>query len=85
MEIVSISLDENPFAWTRAIEADGISIWYNGSDLRGVNSPIAKEYMVSTTLPYYFLIDAENRIVFKGSSTAELRQHISDLTKKKRK
>ena len=85
LEIVSISLDENPFAWTRAIEADGISIWYNGSDLRGVNSPIAKEYMVSTTLPYYFLIDAENRIVFKGTSTAELRQHIADLTKKKRK
>ncbi len=84
-EIVSISLDENRFAWTRAIEEDGISIWQNGSDLQGMSSSVAAQYMVGASLPYYVLIDSEGNIAAKGMDTGELRSIISDLTKKKRK
>lgn len=84
-EIVSVSLDENRFAWTRAIKEDGISIWSNGSDLQGMASPAAKAYMAGSTLPYTVLIDDENKIVAKGLLGDDLRKAVADLTKKKRK
>ena len=84
-EIVSVSLDDNRFAWDRAIEQDGISIWPNGSDLQGVDSPVAKAYMVGNTLPYTVLIDDENKIVAKGLLGKELRDAVADLTKKNKK
>ena len=84
-EIVSVSLDDNRFAWDRAIDEDGISIWSNGSDLLGTDSPVAKAYMVGNTLPYTVLIDDENKIVAKGLLGDDLRKAVADLTKKKRK
>ena len=79
---MSVSLDDNRFAWDRAIEQDGISIWSNGSDLQGMASPVAKAYMVGNTLPYTVLIDAEGNIAAKGLWGKELRAVISNLTKK---
>ena len=84
-EIVSVSLDDNRFAWDRAIDEDGISIWSNGSDLLGTDSPVAKAYMVGSALPYTVLIDDENKIVAKGLLGDDLRKAIADLTKRKRK
>ena len=84
-EIVSVSLDDNRFAWDRAIDEDGISVWPNGSDLQGVDSPVAKAYMVGNTLPYTVLIDEENKIVAKGLLGADLRKAVADLTKKSKK
>ena len=84
-EIVSVSLDDNRFAWDRAIDEDGISVWPNGSDLLGVDSPVAKAYMVGNTLPYTVLIDEENKIVAKGLLGDELRAAVADLTKKSKK
>lgn len=84
-EIVSVSLDDNRFAWDRAVEQDGISIWPNGSDLQGVDSPVAKIYMVGNTLPYTVLIDDEGKIVAKGLLGDDLRKAVSELTKKNRK
>ncbi len=84
-EIISVSLDDNRFAWDRAVEQDGISIWPNGSDLQGVDSPVAKIYMVGNTLPYTVLIDDEGKIVAKGLLGDDLRKAVSELTKKNRK
>ena len=84
-EIVSVSLDDNRFAWERAIEQDGISLWSNGSDLRGMDSPVAEAYMVGSSLPYTVLIDSENKIVAKGLLGDDLRKAIADLAKKSKK
>ena len=83
-EIVSVSLDNNRWEWEAASGQDGL-IWPNGSDLQGVDSPVAKAYMVGNTLPYTVLIDDENKIVAKGLLGKELRAAVSDLTKKNRK
>ena len=83
LEIVSVSLDDNRFDWTRATEADGI-IWTNCADLQGMNSPVAKAYMVGSALPYTVLLDADNRILAKGLLGSDLRKQISDLVKKKK-
>lgn len=83
-EIISVSLDDNRFAWDRAVEQDGL-VWSNGSDLLGTNSPVAKLYMVGSTLPYTILLDGEYRIVAKGLLGKELRKAISDLVKSTKK
>ena len=82
-EIVSVSLDENRFAWTRAIEEDGIAIWQNGSDQQGMASPAAEAYMVNE-VPYTVLIDSEGKIAAKGLLGADLRNAIAELTRKKK-
>ena len=69
----------------RTIEQDGISIWSNGSDLKGLDSPVAKVYMVGNTLPYTVLIDSENKIVAKGLLGSDLCNAVSELVKKNKK
>ena len=49
-DIIAFSLDENRFAWEKAIEQDGM-IWNNCCDFKGTASPIAELYMVGNTLP----------------------------------
>ena len=84
-EIVSVSLDDNRFAWDQAIDTDGISIWPNGSDLQGMASPVAEAYMLGGALPYTVLIDDEGNIAAKGLLGADLRKAVSDLTRKGKK
>lgn len=84
-EIISISLDDNRFAWERAIEQDGISIWFNGSDLLGMASPLAETYMLNGTLLYTVLVDADGNIAAKGLLGNELREAIAELAQKKKK
>ncbi len=84
LEIVSVSLDDNLMAWRKAIELDGISIWTNGSDLKGWNSDIANLYMVNA-VPYTVLVGDENKIAAKGLSVDEITRQLNALTKKKKK
>jgi alkyl hydroperoxide reductase subunit AhpC len=83
-EIISIALDDNLMAWRKAIEQDGISIWTNGSDLKGRSSDIAALYMVGT-VPYTVLIGEDNKIIAKGLLGDDLTRQLNELTKKKKK
>ena len=84
LEIVSVSLDTDRFAWRKAVGTDGLT-WTNGSDLQDLgSSEIARLYLVSE-LPSLVLLDAENRIVARDLSLADLRARLAELTKKKKK
>lgn len=83
LEIVSISLDDNPALWKQAVGTDAM-IWTNGSDLKGRNSEITRLYPVNV-LPTYILIDADNRIVFRSVRLSDIRIKIAEATKKKKK
>lgn len=83
LEIISVSLDENYAMWKQAIGLDGM-IWVNGSDLKGMDSEIARLYLVQD-LPTYLLLDAENRIVVRDLSLSDLRTKLAELTKKKKR
>ncbi len=83
VEIISVSLDNNPSMWKQAIGLDGM-IWTNGSDLKGMDSEVARLYLVKE-LPVYFLLDAENRIVARNLTFPDLRAKLVELTKKKKK
>lgn len=82
-EIISVALDNNHAMWKQAVGLDGM-IWTNGSDLKGMDSEVARLYMVND-LPAYFLLDAENCVVARDLSLPELREKLAELTKKKRK
>lgn len=82
LEIVSISLDENTAEWKRAIGSDGM-IWQNGIELKGWDAEPIRLYMVNS-VPYFVLIDAENRIVAKGLQVGTLEKKIAELLKKRK-
>ena len=83
--IVSVSLDENRLAWTRALEFDGISIWDNGSDLQGLASPAARAYMIGSTLPYYVLVNSEGNIAAITGDLSAIRDKLTELTKREKR
>ena len=83
LEIVSVALDDNHAMWKQAIGLDGM-IWTNGSDLKGMDSGIARLYLVND-LPAYFLLDAENRVVARGMALPALRDKLAELTRKRKK
>lgn len=77
LEIISISLDKNAGKWKSAIGLDGMT-WLNG-----LKPEAASLYRVSS-VPYFVLVDADNRIVVKGLRGAELEKKVAELLKKKK-
>lgn len=67
LEIVSVSLDENVEAWTKAINQDKIESFVNVADLKGWNSELIKSYFINV-IPFRFLLDGNRKIieVFRG-------------------
>jgi thiol-disulfide isomerase/thioredoxin len=79
-KIFSVSLDQNPAAWTAAIKADGL-IWPDHvSDLKGWNSAAAHLYGVES-IPTNFLIDPKGVIIAHGLRGEALGQELATLVK----
>ncbi|MDO5760497.1 MAG: redoxin domain-containing protein [Bacteroidota bacterium] len=68
--ILSISLDDNDYAWKQAIKTDGLR-WENVSDLKRWNSVIVKLYNIKA-LPYTMLLDKEGNIAGENLSIEEI-------------
>jgi peroxiredoxin len=64
-EIIGVSLDENEVVWKGAVKLDKLP-WLNVSSLKGFRSEVKKSYNVSDELPFYYLLDEEQRIVGKS-------------------
>lgn len=77
LEIISLSVDENPGAWKKAVELDGM-FWKNGWDR---NQSIARRYHVRQ-LPYAILVDKDHKILLKGTFTSTFRDAIISHVKK---
>ena len=63
-EILGISLDENRTVWMGAIRLDNLE-WEQVSELKGFYSEIKKSYHVPDKLPYFYLINEEQKIAAK--------------------
>lgn len=79
LEIISFSLDNDPRAWKKAIEEDGM-IWKHFSDLKAQGSPIAAMYNLMS-IPYTLLLDENNKIVGKNLRGAQLQKKVAELLK----
>ncbi|MBQ3655398.1 MAG: TlpA family protein disulfide reductase [Bacteroidales bacterium] len=69
--VLSVSLDENPANWKRAVHEDNIYEFVNVIDSQGVDSDIAKRYNVSS-IPANFLLDGSGKIIAKNFRANEL-------------
>lgn len=66
IEILGISLDEHEGVWKGAIRLDRPT-WPQVSELKGMYSKIVQDYHLPVVLPYYYLIDEDQRIKYKDA------------------
>lgn len=69
-EVIAISLDTNREEWKNFIDKNDLN-FINVSDLKGWEGVAAKEYFIYAT-PTMFLLDAQNKIIAKPITVAEL-------------
>ena len=80
-EIVSISFDENPDQWQKAVEKLGMNWQYHVSDLKGLKrSPISLLFNVNL-IPTKILLNAEGVIIAVNPSFEEIEKTILQLDK----
>ena len=75
LEIVRVSLDEDPARWHDAVAADTMA-WLHVSDLRGRRSAAARAYRVRT-LPYSVLLSPEGQVLATDLHGRAMGQKIS--------
>jgi peroxiredoxin len=76
-EILGVSLDNDKFKWTQAIDKDGL-IWKHVSDLKGWESSAAELYKVSA-IPATYLIDKDGKIIAKNLRGKELEAKLNEI------
>lgn len=79
LNIIGVSLDDNPDRWKQAIKKDNL-IWNHVSTLKGWSCNIAKQYGVES-IPAVFIIDQNGNIIAKDLHGDELRSKIAELLK----
>lgn len=76
--VYSVSLDDDPVAWKKAIVKDGL-IWPNHvSDLKGQNSSLPKLYNF-TGIPHTVLLNKEGNIIGSGLRGESLEQKLKEI------
>lgn len=78
IQVLAISFDVNPQLWEAAVRIDSLD-WNHGSDLLGLSSPVRTLLNIPEKLPYFYLIDPDGTIVYKGNDQSILKKEISDL------
>lgn len=79
-KIFSVSLDQNPTAWTNAIKQDGLEWPDHVSDLKGWGSAAAHLYDVES-IPTNFLLDPNGIIIAHGLRGEALGNELATLVK----
>ena len=79
LEIISVSLDREgqKSAWVSAIEKDNLN-WYNVSNLKFWQDPIAQLYNISS-IPATFVLDSEGKILATRLRGQQLEAKIAEL------
>ncbi len=80
LNIIGVSLDEDPTKWKEAIAKDKL-IWTQVSNLKGWEDPIAKQYKVES-IPATFILDKSGNIVAQDLRGEELKAKIIELLAK---
>lgn len=77
LNIIGVSLDEDPVKWKEAIVKDKLT-WTHVSNLKGWEEPIAKQYKVES-IPATFILDQSGKIVAQDLRGEELKAKIIEL------
>ncbi|MDZ4823729.1 MAG: TlpA disulfide reductase family protein [Flavobacteriales bacterium] len=79
LEILGVSVDNNPMAWEQAVEQRGF-IFPQVCGMKQWESKVAKDYKVTKT-PTFFLLDPSGKIVLKPKGIREVNQWLSQNMK----
>ncbi len=77
LNIIGVSLDQDPVKWKEAIAKDKL-IWTQVSNLKGWEDPIAKQYKVES-IPATFILDQSGNVVAQDLRGDELKAKIIEL------
>ena len=78
-DILSVSFDDNPGSWMRAIADDKLD-WTHVSDLKAGSSPVVVEYRVKA-LPTSYILDPNGVIIAKNLRGEELAAFLKKTIK----
>lgn len=76
-EIFSVSIDDNPKRWKRALKQDKMH-WLTVIDKRGLNAPVLSEYKVYA-IPKSYLLDKNGRVVAINPSPEDLGTILNEM------
>lgn len=76
-DILSVSLDNNPGPWMRAIEDDKLS-WTNISDLKAWSSNLIVDYRIKA-IPSSVLIDPDGKVLAKNLRGGDLENFLKNI------
>jgi hypothetical protein len=74
--VFSVSFDTYPDQWKAAIAKDKIQGWINTCDNMGLRSGARSLFDVPEELPYFYLLDKDLKIRYRGSNLEDLRKMI---------
>jgi len=79
-EVFSVSFDKPGMKarWLAAIQQDGLTWSYHGSELKGFNNQAARDYSVRG-IPFTCLIDAEGKIIKTGLRGVALEHELKTI------
>ncbi len=77
LEGFGIALDDNAHKWKSGIKKMNLN-WINLSDLKGLNSPLIKEFNISST-PTIIILNKDNIIMSKPKNMAEVHSVLLQL------
>lgn len=78
-DILSVSLDDNRDAWTKAINDDHL-LWNHVSDLRKWNSTVVEQYNIES-IPFTVLLNKDGVILAKNLRGEELNKKVEEAIK----
>lgn len=79
LEILGISIDQDPNTWKQAIKADNIS-WLQANEPQAWNGPVLKAYNIKS-IPAYVLINRQNKIELTTDELDDVKDFLYERTK----
>lgn len=78
MKVFGVSMIENKNVWKSAVTMDSTP-WIQGSDLKGVLSPVYKKYNLKNHIPCFYLINDKGKIVARSEDIDEILVNIKQF------
>jgi hypothetical protein len=76
--LFGVSLDENIVVWKGALKLDKLP-GIQGSDMKGLNSEVMKNYNLPDDISFYYIVDENQKIIFKSKDFNEMTSFIENL------
>lgn len=78
LKVFAVSFDHNQKIWKAAIQTEKLE-WINVSDPAGLQSPVKQLFSLPDTLPYYYVLDKDGKILEKTGDYSILKKSVEKI------